>query len=172
MLPLSVMSLKDITDSTGQLAVVHRDCSVTGGFGGSYGHLNSITPNNFSIGRSPPLSVVGDLASDVSRITFTGALAIKGVSVANCTGDGTEDLFCSHSLGNITVKAVDLPLKKGQLQLEMHVDTDEVLGGVIPDEFELHAMDEQNKSVLCTNMYIQLGSCHPNQEIDQGDLVV
>jgi len=154
--PLSVMSQ---SDSTGYLAVVHRDCSVTGGFGQSYAHLNSITPNNFTVGHSPPLAIVGDLESDVSRITFNGALSIKGVSVANCTGDGTEDLFCSHPLGNITVKAVDLPLKKGKLNLEMHVDTDKVLGGVIPYDFVLHAVDQQNQTVLCTEMLTQLGWC-------------
>jgi len=158
-LPLSVMSQVDITDSTGQLSVVHRDCSVTGGFGQSYAHLNSITPNNFTVGHSPPLAIVGDLESDVPAVSFTGALAIKGVSVANCTGDGTEDLFCSHSLGNITVKAVDLPLKKGQLHLDMHVDTDKVLGGVIPYDFVLHATDEKNQTVLCTEMLVQLGGC-------------
>merc|ERR1711948_49484 len=109
--------------------------------GAQHATVHDLSPSVIATGTTAQLIGTGTTDEDVTSAQFSATIKAKGVKIASCSGDATEDIDCKLPLGvgKITVKAVSYPLAKG----EVSVDT------------EIRATEQNGEDVICLNVHTE-----------------
>lgn len=145
-----------------QLRILHRDCGTAkNGTQTTHALTSSTQPNIIDAGQATLVKVLGNVDKDVSSVHINATMDVRGAKFSACEGDGTSDVMCAHNIANVTLHPFDLPIKKGELHVAMHVNTDPVLAPVVPFNVRIEATDEASGPLLCVDMTVS-GSCGVN----------
>merc|ERR1719361_1230447 len=135
---------------TGTLAVTWEDC------GSQHSTITDLQPTSIQTGGTTTLTGVGTVDEDVTSATFSAVIKALGVKVASCSGDATTDIVCKLPLGagQITVKAVDFPLKAGEIPIPVDVKTIAVIPASLEKvDAHIEAVDQNGESVICMDVH-------------------
>jgi len=138
------------TATAATLSVTWEDC------GAKHAKVDDLQPTTITTGQTTTLVGSGMVDEDVTSAHFTSTVKAHGVTLASCSGDGTQDIVCKlpAGAGQITVKKVDFPLKAGRQPISTEVKTSSLIPASL-DAVDVHveATDQNGESVICLDTH-------------------
>lgn len=134
----------------GTLGVTWSDC------GAKHATVTNIQPTSLQTGGTTTLMGTGALDEDVTGAKFEATVSALGAKLTSCSGDGTSDIQCKLPLGagTITVKALQFPLKKGQVSIPVEVKTSALIPAALAKvDVHIAATDQNGESVVCLDVH-------------------
>merc|ERR1712048_1389706 len=134
----------------GTLAVTWSDC------GAQHATVNSLSPSSIALGQTTTLTGEGVVDEDVTSANFEATVSADGVKLVSCSGDGTSDIECKLPLGagSITVKAVQFPLKKGDVKIPVDVKVSSIIPpSLATTDTHIAATEQNGEPVICLDVH-------------------
>merc|ERR1712048_689525 len=140
----------ELKAEAGTLAVTWSDC------GAQHATVNSLSPSSIALGQTTTLTGEGVVDEDVTSANFEATVSAKGVQLTSCSGDGTSDIECKLPLGagSITVKAVQFPLKKGDVKIPVDVKVSSIIpASLATTDTHIAATEQNGEPVICLDVH-------------------
>lgn len=129
-----------------KLKITWEDC------GSKHSKITKLEPTVITTGTPTTLTWTGTVDEEVTSAQFTATVKEGFLTIATCKGDATQDIVCKFPFGagSITVKKMPFPIAKGQVSIEVDVDTTAALP-VALERVKIHvaATDQSGESVVC-----------------------
>merc|ERR1711862_1043034 len=138
------------TAVTGTLGVTWEDC------GAKHATVNSLSPLSITTGATTTLTGEGVVDEDVTSANFKATVSAKGVQLTSCSGDGTSDIECKLPLGagTITVKALQFPLKAGDVKIPVDVKVSSIIPpSLATTDTHIAATEQNGEPVICLDVH-------------------
>merc|ERR1712157_440068 len=132
------------------LAVTWEDCGAT------HAHVEDLQPSSITTGGTTTLVGTGVSDEDVTSAKFTAEVKALGVKIASCSSDATTDIVCKlpAGAGEITVKAVEFPLKAGKVDIPVDVTTSALIPASLAKvDVHIEATEQNGESVICLDVH-------------------
>merc|ERR1712048_444404 len=131
--------------------------------------MGDLQPSTIETGTTTTLIGSGTTDEEITSAQFSTTIKAKGVKIASCSGDATEDIDCKLPLGvgKITVKAVSYPLAQGEVSIVTEIQTSSLIPAQLESvDTEIRAVEQNGEDVICLNVHTQKATLKEAEAID------